>query len=81
MHHYQSARYTIYFNPDILSLCLIKLTEKIKKKIDFLQRITIMAIFVHNLQLFSLQSSMLKNYTNGHQKFSILVNGFMRSDG
>ena len=31
MHHYQSARYTIYFNPDILSLCLIKLTEKIKK--------------------------------------------------
>ena len=32
MHDYQSAQsYTIYFNPDILSLCLIKLTEKIKK--------------------------------------------------
>ena len=56
MHDYQSARYTIYFNPDILSLCLIKLTEKIKK-IDFLKQSTIMAIVVYDLGSVSERSS------------------------
>jgi len=40
MHDYQSARYTIYFKPDILSLCLINLTEKINIKIDFVTCVT-----------------------------------------